>query len=332
MSFTDKKPVIAVTMGDINGVGPEIAVKAALSSELAEICRPVFIGSARAAARAAALLGAAADIRICGAPEEALFRPDTINIIETGIYDENSLTPGQIQEISGRMSVDFIRRAIELGMAGRVGAVATAPINKQAIKLAGVAEPGHTEIFEAGTGSKQALTMFQCGRLRVFFLSRHVSLQRALSLVTRANIRDYLEKAHTELLALGIKNPRIAVAALNPHSGDNGLFGDEEGREITPAVEDARARGINCVGPVPADSVFHLAKNGSFDAVLSLYHDQGHIACKTLDFERTVSLTLGLSFLRTSVDHGTAFDVAWSGTASAVSMIEAIAVAAQYAK
>ena len=332
MNFPNKKPIIAVTMGDVNGVGPEIAVKAALSPELAQICRPALIGSARAAKRAAELLGVSANIRVCHAPDDAPFRPDTINIIETGTYDEASLKPGQIQEISGRMSADFIRRSIELGMAGRVGAIATAPINKQAIKQAGVAEPGHTEIYETGTGSKQALTMFQCGQLRVFFLSRHVSLQRALALVTRENILNYLEKACAELLVLGIKNPRIAVAALNPHSGDNGLFGDEEQREIAPAVEGARARGINCVGPVPADSVFHLAKGGAFDAVLSLYHDQGHIACKTLDFERTVSLTLGLPFLRTSVDHGTAFDVAWKGTASAVSMIEAISVAAQYSK
>jgi 4-hydroxy-L-threonine phosphate dehydrogenase PdxA len=173
--------------------------------------------------------------------------------------------------------------------------------------------------------------MFETLGLRVFFLTRHVALRRACDLVTRSRIVDCLERCSAALSQLGLRGA-IAVAGLNPHCGEHGLFGDEEGREIEPAIAEARAKGLAVEGPIGADSVFHLARTGRYAAVLSLYHDQGHIACKTLDFERTVSFTLGLPFLRTSVDHGTAFDIAWTGKAGAVSMIEAIASAARYAK
>ncbi len=179
-------------------------------------------------------------------------------------------------------------------------------------------------------GVDDPLTMFETLGLRVFFLTRHVSLRKACELVTKDRLVDYLERCQGALADLGLKGD-LAVAGLNPHCGEHGLFGDEEGREIAPAIAEARSRGLAVVGPIGADSVFHLAKIGRFAAVLSLYHDQGHIACKTLDFERTVSLTLGLPFLRTSVDHGTAFDIAWKGQASAVSMVEAILSAARHA-
>ena len=173
--------------------------------------------------------------------------------------------------------------------------------------------------------------MFETLSLRVFFLSRHVSLRRALDLVTKERLFDYIERCHQALEELGLGGGELAIAGLNPHCGEHGLFGDEEIREVEPAVAEARARGWRVVGPIAADSVFHQAKHGRYAAVLSLYHDQGHIATKTLNFERTISLTLGLPFLRTSVDHGTAFDIAWQGKASAVSMVESLRVAARYA-
>jgi 4-hydroxythreonine-4-phosphate dehydrogenase len=185
-------------------------------------------------------------------------------------------------------------------------------------------------MLAAVSGVADPLTMFETLGLRVFFLTRHVSLRKACDLVTRDRLVDYIERCSEALESIGLTGP-IAVAGLNPHCGEHGLFGDEEGREIEPAVAEASRRGRLVVGPIGADSVFHQAKSGRFAAVLSLYHDQGHIACKTLDFERTVSLTLGMSFLRTSVDHGTAFDIAWKAEASAVSMVEALLAAARYA-
>ena len=224
--------------------------------------------------------------------------------METGDYDTDSIEWGKVQKLAGQMAIDWIMKSIELGMAGKIDAVSTSPIHKGAIKLIGVKEPGHTEIYQHATNSPYALTMFSCHKLRVFFVSRHMSL---------------------------VENPLIAVAGLNPHNGDNGLFGTEEITDIGPAVEAAKERGINCVGPCPADSVFHIGKSGKYDAILSLYHDQGHIACKTLDFEKSVTLTFGLPFIRSSVDHGTAFDIAGKGIAGSISLIESTKVVAEYA-
>lgn len=216
-------------------------------------------------------------------------------------------------------------------MAKKIDAVSTAPIHKGAIKLVGVKEPGHTEIYQHATNSPYALTMFSCHKLRVFFVSRHMSLVDACHYATKDVILEDVINIDKELRKVGIENPLIAVAGLNPHNGDHGLFGTEEITDIGPAVEAAKERGINCVGPCPADSVFHIGKSGKYDAILSLYHDQGHIACKTLDFEKSVTLTFGLPFIRSSVDHGTAFDIAGKGIAGCVSMIESTKVVAEYA-
>ena len=242
-------------------------------------------------------------------PSEALFQYGTVDVLETGDYDTDSVRWGEVQELAGRMSVDWIMKSIELGMDHKVDAVSTAPIHKRAIKLAGVKQPGHTEIYQDETHSPYALTMFSCHRLRVFFVSRHMSLVDACGYATKERVLEFVENIDKELRKTGIMEPLIAVAALNPHGGDNGLFGTEEIEQLIPAVEAARAEGINAVGPVPADSVFHIGKSGKYDAILSLYHDQGHIACKTLDFEKSVTLTFGLPFIRSSVDHGTAFDL-----------------------
>lgn len=325
------RPITAVTMGDPAGIGPEITVGMMLDSRIFAACRPVVIGSIAILERAAKVLGKEIRINRITDPSEAKYEIGTLDVIETGEYDTDSVRWGEVQQLAGQMAYDFIVKSIELGMAGKIDGVSTAPIHKQAIKLCGVKEPGHTEIYQHLTGSRYALTMFSCHKLRVFFVSRHISLRDACSFATRDVVLQDIVDIDYELRRVGLENPLIAVAGLNPHNGDNGLFGTEELTDIGPAVEAAKAKGINCVGPIPADIIFHMGKMGKFDAILSLYHDQGHIACKTLDFEKSVTLTFGLPFIRGSVDHGTAFDIAGKGIAQCESMVESTLVLAEYA-
>lgn len=325
------RPITALTMGDPAGIGPEICVGAMLDKEIHEICRPFMIGSITIMEKAGKVLEKELKFNKISEPEEAKYEYGVIDIIETGDYDTDALEWGKEQALAGQMAMDFILKSIELGMAKKIDAVSTAPIHKGAIKLVGVKEPGHTEIYQNQTNSEYALTMFSCHKLRVFFVSRHMSLIDACRYATKEVVLQHVINIDKELRKVGIKNPLIAVAGLNPHNGDNGLFGTEEQTELEPAVKAAQEMGINAVGPCPADSVFHIGKSGKYDAILSLYHDQGHIACKTLDFEKSVTLTFGLPFIRSSVDHGTAFDIAGKGIAGAVSMIESTKVVAEYA-
>lgn len=325
------KPITAITMGDPAGIGPEIVVGTMLDQGIHECCRPFVIGSAAIMEKAANVLGKHLEYHKISDPSEADFKYGVIDILETRDYDTASIQWGQVQELAGQMAIDWIMKSIELGIAGKIDAVSTSPIHKGAIKLVGVKEPGHTEIYQHATNSPYALTMFSCHKLRVFFVSRHMSLVDACHYATKDVILENVVNIDKELRKVGIQNPLIAVAGLNPHNGDNGLFGTEEITDIGPAVEAAKARGINAVGPCPADSVFHIGKSGKFDAILSLYHDQGHIACKTLDFEKSVTLTFGLPFIRSSVDHGTAFDIAGKGIANPVSLIESTTVVSEYA-
>lgn len=328
---TQFKPVMAITMGDPVGIGPETVIGTMLDHDIHVCCRPFVIGSAAVLEKAAAVLGRSVQFRRISDPGEAEYTFGVIDVIETGDYDTDTLQWGMVQPLAGQMAIDFIMKSIELGMAGKVDAVSTAPINKQAIKLVGVKEPGHTEIYQNATHSPYALTMFSCHKLRVFFVSRHMSLIDAVHFATKDVVLDYIRNIDKELRGVGIDCPLIAVAGINPHNGDNGLFGREEIDEIGPAVEAAKAEGINAVGPIPADSIFNIGKSGKFDAILSEYHDQGHIACKTLDFEKSVTITWGLPFIRGSVDHGTAFDIAGKGIANCVSLIESTKVCAEYA-
>lgn len=232
---------------------------------------------------------------------------------------------------AGKAAFEYIKASTELCLRKETDSVATAPISKENLRLGKINYIGHTEIYAGLTNTNDPLTMFETGSLRVFFLSRHVSLKDAIELVKKDRLTEYIIKCQKALKNLGITEGTMAVASLNPHSGENGMFGNEEISEIIPAVNEARKSGFNVVGPISADSVFHLAQTGRYNAVLSLYHDQGHIATKTLDFEGTISLTIGLPFLRTSVDHGTAPDIAWKGIAKERSMVEAIKLSAKYA-
>jgi 4-hydroxythreonine-4-phosphate dehydrogenase len=325
------RPVLAVTMGDPAGIGPEIAVRALLDPEARGCARSFLIGDARMFARALQVCGLQATLNRIAGPEALSDAPGTIDVLHQDSADPDAVRMGKVQPLGGQAAYAAIRSAIELAMAGRVDGVATTPINKESLKAAGIPFIGHTEMFAEHTGAREEMTMFTISGLKIFFLTRHVSLAEACRLITRDRVAAGIDRCVKALHQLGLAQPHLAVAALNPHGGEDGLFGREEMDAMKPAIAAARARGLNVSGPVPADSVFHMAKLGRYDAVLSLYHDQGHIAAKMLDFERTVSVTLGLPILRTSVDHGTAFDIAGTGKASAVSMVEAIKVAAEYA-
>ncbi|MEI6286704.1 MAG: 4-hydroxythreonine-4-phosphate dehydrogenase PdxA [Bacillota bacterium] len=326
------KKNILIPIGDPAGIGPEIVVRALQNREVYEQCNPIVVGDSAVLERISGVLDSFVRIRSVNdvnAPCEYA----TINLIDAGCLNRNdsyALKYGEISEAAGRAAYSYIKLATELCLKNPATAMATTPINKQAIKLAGITQPGHTEIIADLTGAIDPLTMFQTDRLRIFFLSRHVSLRQACELVTYDRLLEYINRSIAALVSLGIYDGGLAIAGLNPHNSDGGMFGSEEQDDIIPAIQAAQRQGCNCVGPIPADSVFAAAKQGKYSAVLSLYHDQGHIAAKTLDFHKTISLTLGLPFLRTSVDHGTGFDIAGKGIANQVSMIEAILAAARY--
>lgn len=319
-------------MGDPAGIGPEIVLKALENKDLYQICRPLIIGNVNVLEKVLSIINSKLLLNEIIEPCEGKYIYGICDVISINDFDINCHVFGKVDESCAGASYNYIKKTVSLALSGHISCVATAPINKEAINLAKINFIGHTEIFAELTETPDPITMFQVKGLRVFFLSRHVSLIKAIGLVKKEHILNYLIKCNNALKMLGIVNRKIAVAGLNPHNGENGLFGDEEITEIKPAVIEANKIGIKAEGPIPPDSVFHLALIGKYDAVLSLYHDQGHIATKTLDFERTISLTLGLPFLRTSVDHGTAFDIAGMGIARSISMEESIKLAALYSK
>ena len=333
------RPLIGIPIGDPAGIGPEITMKALSNPDIYKICQPLVVGSIDVLKKIAKILNSSIIFNEITHPMEGRYEHGIIDIINCGIVSHGEdagnivqeLEFGVVQAEAGRAAFECIEAVTLLALRGEVDAIATAPINKEAVRAAKIDFIGHTEMLESLTGTKDLLTMFQVKTLRVFFLSRHVSLRRACDLITKERITQYIELCSNAMKTLGLENTLLAVAGLNPHNGEHGLFGDEEDLEISPAIEEMKTRGYNICGPVPPDSVFHQALQGRFGGVLSLYHDQGHIATKTLDFERTISLTLGMPFLRTSVDHGTAFDIAGKGIASGVSMEEAIKVACEYA-
>lgn len=327
------KPVIGIPLGDVAGIGPEIVVKALKEESIYSSLTPVVVGSRDVAMQALKICGLDSGINVIDETLKGMVSDsNTINLINTGDIDVSSIRMGEVQARCGRAAFDYIKCSVKLAMEGRIDAIATTPINKESLKMAEIDYIGHTEILAGLTDSRDPLTMFEVGDLRIFFLSRHVSLRQACDLVTKERVLEYIESCTKALSLLNINEGIMAVAGLNPHSGDNGLFGNEEIDFVAPAVEEAVVRGCRVEGPVGADSVFYLASKGRYNSVLSLYHDQGHIAAKTLDFEKTIAVTLGLPFLRTSVDHGTAFDIAGTGKASSVSMVEALLVAGKYSR
>lgn len=325
------KPIIAVPIGDPAGVGPEIVVKSLVSDTVKGCADCIIIGDKTIIDKAIALTGVNLKVHVCDDVNGADFSDGVLNLIDLHNIDINNFKYGVVQAMCGQAAFDYIKRSIELAMSGKADAVATTPINKEALHAANVPFIGHTEIFGALTNTPDPLTMFETNGLRVFFLTRHLSILQMLGQISKKKIIECVKECTEALKRLGVTGGTMAIAGLNPHSGEHGLFGWEEVNEITPAVEELKAMGYDVAGPIGADSVFHQAAIGRYNSVLSLYHDQGHIATKTLDFERTISITNGMPILRTSVDHGTAFDIAGKNIVSEVSMVEAIRLAAKYA-
>lgn len=326
-----KKPLIAVPIGDPAGVGPEIVAKSVASEEVFEAADCVIVGDKTIIENAIKIVGVDLTVHVISEAEEGDYRKGILNLIDLGNVDMAKFEFGKVNGMCGKAAYEYIAKCIELANEGKVDAVATTPINKESLRAGGINYIGHTEIFGALTGTEDPLTMFETNGMRVFFLTRHVSLREMLDMITKDRIIDYVKRCMKALEKLGVTDGTMAIAGLNPHSGEHGLFGWEEVNEIMPAIEELQAEGYQVVGPIGADSVFHQAAQGRYNSVLSLYHDQGHIATKTLDFEKTIAVTNGMPILRTSVDHGTAFDIAGKGIVSAVSMIEAILLAAKYA-
>ena len=318
-------------MGDPAGVGAEIIVKALCDKRVDKLTECVIVGDRKIIEKAIGITGVKLSVNIIDNPADGDFKPGILNLVDLDNIDMSRFEYGKINAMCGQAAYEYIAESIRLVMNGLGDAVATTPVNKESLRAAGIEYIGHTEIFGALTGTEDPLTMFETNGLRVFFLTRHKSLRDMLSDITKENIKDCVKRCFKALNKLGVTEGTMAVAGLNPHCGEHGLFGYEEVNEIIPAVEELKAEGYPVEGPIGADSVFHQAAQGKYNSVLSLYHDQGHIATKTLDFDRTISITNGMPILRTSVDHGTAYDIAGKGIVSEVSMIEAILIATKYA-
>ena len=322
-----RKPVIAITMGDPCGIGPEVIAKALGSGEVYPICRPVVVGSSWSMKQAVDLTGVPLSVRETESPSDSGTSPAFVDVVDGHNLSPEDVTVGKVSPSCGKAAMEWVSMAAEYALAGHVDALATAPVNKEAASLAGYTAIGHMELLQQITGAQEVATMLMAGRLRVVHLTTHRSLRRACDYVTKDGILAKLELTRDSFAQWGIPEPRIAVAALNPHGSDGGLLGDEEAEHILPAVEEARGRGIDARGPVPADIVFHQAIEGAYDVVLAMYHDQGHIPVKVHGFESSITANLGLPFVRTSVDHGTAFDIAGKGIAHHRGMVEAIKAA-----
>jgi 4-phospho-D-threonate 3-dehydrogenase / 4-phospho-D-erythronate 3-dehydrogenase len=340
-------PIIGITLGDIAGIGPEVVIKALQHPEVYEICRPLVIGDSRVRgleALNAETLPHSAAVE-AGAPGGATAR-DARDRWWQGIYwplegpllldlrvvDPSQVAVGEVSPVAGRAAVAYVLSAVRLAQAGVIDAVATAPLNKEAMRLAGYDYIGHTEILADVTGSPRCTTMLATPGLRVAHVTRHIPFRDIAIELTRERILDTIVVTDEGMRDLGYAHPRLAVAGLNPHNGEGGLIGREEIDEIAPAVEAAQRMGMDVTGPIPADSVFFQTIRGDYDVVVAMYHDQGHIAVKTHGFEQSITITLGLPIVRTSADHGTAFDIAGKGIASESSMLAAILEAATIAQ
>jgi 4-phospho-D-threonate 3-dehydrogenase / 4-phospho-D-erythronate 3-dehydrogenase len=326
------KPLIAITMGDPAGIGAEISLKALLDPAIYAMCRPLVVGTLAVLEQARDVLRSDQRLRAVASPDEGRYVPGTVDVLDLSAEHQGPFPLGIAAKDNGAAAVAYVEKAIALAVAGDVGAIATAPLNKEAMRAAGFPYDGHTELLAVKTGTKVYTMMLASGDFRVFHVSTHVSLRGAIERAKKARVFQVIELAYREILRMGVTEPRLAVAGLNPHAGEHGLFGDEEIHEIGPAVEEARARGWNVSGPISPDTVFARAKRGDFDGVVAMYHDQGHIPFKMTEFELGVNVTVGLPIIRTSVDHGTAYDIAGKGVADPKNMVQAIALAADMAR
>jgi 4-hydroxythreonine-4-phosphate dehydrogenase len=336
------RPILGITMGDPASIGPEIAAKALAEADVLAKARPFVLGDQAIMADTLRITKLPLTLHPIARVDEARFTPGTLDVLDFANVDMAAHRYGAVSPMCGKASVAYIERAIDLAMAKEIDAVVTGPIHKESINQAGCPHPGHTEIFGVRTKAKDYAMMLVGADLRVVHVSTHVSLRQAIERTKKPRVLTVIRLASRAMKALGIAEPKIAVAGLNPHAGEHGLFGDEEILEIIPAIEAARAEGITVDGPIAPDTVFGRARGGLYDIVVCMYHDQGHIPLKTLGFTfdkaaqkwtsvAGVNVTLGLPIIRTSVDHGTAFGKAGKGTAAHDSMLDAIEVAVKLA-
>jgi 4-hydroxythreonine-4-phosphate dehydrogenase len=325
------KPAIAVSMGDPCGIGPEIVTKALARPEVLAVCRPLVIGDAGVLQRALAITGSRQALVTCATPPTEEISPDILTLFPLSSLPPEDMLFGAPTPASGVAMADYIIRGARLCLSGTVDALVTAPINKEAMHRAGIPYPGHTELLAELTGSREYVMMLAGDRLRVTLVTIHEALADVPHLVTQERVLATIRVTHRDIDRYFRKNPRLAVLALNPHCGEGGRFGDAETRIIAPAIAAARAEGIDVTGPHSADTLFHFAVQGEYDAVVCMYHDQGLIPLKLLHFDDGVNVTLGLPIIRTSVDHGTAYNLAGTGRASDASLAAAIRMAAEMA-
>ncbi len=332
------KPVLLLTIGDPAGIGPEVTVKALAHPETYAGCAPVVVGDAEPVRAALGFTHSGLRLRVIDAPEQAGGDAGTIDLIDLRLLEGKAYEPGKLSAACGEAAFSYVTTAIGLAMRGRAAGVVTAPINKEALHLAGHRYSGHTEIFADYTHTRDYAMLLMSGNLRVIHVTTHVSMREACDLIKTPRVYRTISLAHEALEMLGIPDGRIAVAGLNAHASENGLFGREEEEAILPAIQQARREGMNVDGPVPPDTVFVKAVGGMYDIVVAMYHDQGHIPLKLHGFRMDpamglftaisgINTTVGLPIIRTSVDHGTAFDRAGKNTANEMSMVEAVTTA-----
>lgn len=331
-------PIIGITMGDPASIGPEIATRVLANPQTRHLCRPLVIGDGKVMQQAIELTGVPLRLHPVTKVAEARFESGIMNVLDLRNVDSSRLIPGRVSAMAGNAAFEAVHKVIELALQNQIDATVTGPIHKEAINLAGHHFSGHTEIYAHYTGSKKYAMLLVHGSMRVIHVSTHVSLRRACDLVRKDRIVEVIQLLDSACRQFGVHSPRIGVAGLNPHAGDGGLFGDEEAKEILPAVEQTRSMGLQVEGPVPADTLFAKAKGGLYDGCVAMYHDQGHIPFKLEGFVwdtvsgrmksvQGVNITLGLPIIRVSVDHGTAFEIAGQGVASP----DALQLAVEYA-
>lgn len=330
--LSEQRPLLAITMGDPAGIGPEIIIKTLKHANIFDHCRPLVVGDQRIFERAFHFndIGEL-PLEIIEQPKAGHFQAGTLPLFDLACADPDKCKVGEVSVAAGAAAVECVLKACDLALEKAVDAVVTTPLNKAAMNLAGYAYAGHTEIFKERTGAQKVTMMLTGGALRVVHVSTHVSLQEAVERVKQARVEEVIQLAYDVCRKLGIQEPRIAVAGLNPHAGEGGLFGKEELTEIQPAIEACREKGWKVSDPLPPDTVFLRAMKGEFDIVVAMYHDQGHIPMKLLAFDTGVNVSLGMPIIRTSVDHGTAFDIAGTGKAREDSLLAAIDMAIQLA-
>jgi 4-hydroxythreonine-4-phosphate dehydrogenase len=327
----EDRPLLGITMGDACGVGPEVILKALAQEEMYEICRPVVIGQADFLVRDMAIAGVDLEIQVVDTPEDGQFKCGAVDVWQPIDVDVTQVKMARVCAEAGRAAAEWVMAAIDLAMVNRIDGIVTAPLNKEAMNLAGYHYAGHTELLAERTGAPIAHLMLASGRMNVSHVTGHIPLHEVTKRLNTDLIYNTIALTRDALIAMGRENPKLAICGVNPHAGENGLFGKEDAEVIVPAVERAQANGWLVDGPLPGDTVFFKVYDGRYDGAVAMYHDQGHAPAKLVAFDDAVNVTLGLPIVRASVDHGTAFDIAGQGIAKVVNMLQTIRVGAQLA-